>query len=418
MPVPCYGCGQTLRVDRRWPEQGLLLAGWTLTSGETFCRACALARGFSDPRGFEPAAETDVATTPEAGQSTPPSGIAVADAETSGAVRRYLRGALITIVVGLSGLVAVFVVVALQVSGERAAYASGIHTNGVIVALHRCACGGPATVSYHVGTETLVEREVLPRDEPAYSIGESIDVSYDPARPSHLNSPVASIPPAWGRPLSLAGVLGLVLLIGGLAGARRASRWRVLLADAGWRAYRLTYIPVPYRSAGLLLTPDESSGEAPLNLRLGSVFRWRSAILKTANGRAVWLAGDPAREVVLAVHPGPVLFPTRPVAGPYQKSYWKAAVQTDAMRALGPAERRAAVAKAYRRSELRVVLAWGCLGLFTISQPSTLAWIVLIAESLVWGLGLVRLRLARERALEEPDLTAGSENPALSHAPG
>lgn len=403
MPVPCYGCGQTTGVDKRWPEQGLLLVGWTLANGETYCPGCATARGFADPRGFDPSPPSRGEAPPKADEpKAPPAGIAIAAAGTSEAVRRYFRGALISTFGGLAGLVAVVVVVALQIAHERDLYASGIHTNGVIVALPNCACGGPATVSYHAGLAALEGHEDLPTVGPGYYLGESIDVSYDPYHPSRLNSPTASLPPAWGRPLSLAGVFGLALLIGGLAAVRRATRWRVLLAGAAWRAYRLTYIRVPRHSPGLVLSAEGAAGTS-LNLRLAPVFKWRSTMLKTASGGVVWLAGDPAAPTVLAVHPGPQLFPARPLRSRELGSYQKALARVEAMRSLSLPERRAATARAYQRSELRVVVGWGCLGLLTISHPSTLAWIVLGTESLVWGAALVRLRLARDRALEEPD---------------
>jgi hypothetical protein len=400
MPVPCYGCGESVRVDGRWPEQGLLLAGWTLADGETYCPGCALARGFSDPRGFDPTPNASVVTQADEA-SVVPAGIAIADAATSEAVRRYLRGALVSTFVGLFGVVAVILVITLRVAHERALYASGTHTNGVIVRLESC-CGGPASVRYVAGGQTLYGRESLPPDAQEYFPGESIDVSYDPQHPSRLRSPTAGVPPAWGRPLSLAGVFGAALLIGGLVAGRRAGRWRVLLAGSTWNAYRLTYVRMPRRAPGLLLTPAEGDG-APLKLHLGPVFKWRSAMLRTAGGRTVWLAGAPTSKAVLAVHPGPSLFPTRPVRARERRGYEKALASVEAMRALSPPERRAAVAKAHQRSELRLVIGWGCLGLLTISHPSTLAWIVLAAESVVWGLAVVRLKLARERALEEPD---------------
>jgi hypothetical protein len=174
----------------------------------------------------------------------------------------------------------------------------------------------------------------------------------------------------------------------------------VLLAGAVWRAYRLTYVRIPRRAAGLRLVPVDET-HPPLNLRLGPVFRWRSTMLRTLDGRTVWLAGEDRAPAVLAVHPGPSLFPTRLVRPRELESYQKALTRIEAVRRLSPPERRAVLIKTYQRSELRLVFSWGCLGLLTISHPSTVAWITLAAESLVWGLAVVRLRLARDHVLEE-----------------
>jgi hypothetical protein len=73
------------------------------------------------------------------------------------------------------------------------------------------------------------------------------------------------------------------------------------------------------------------------------------------------------------------------------------------MAAISPPERRAALARAHERSELRLIVGWGCLGLLTISRPSTLAWITVAVESVIWGIAVLRLRLARERVLGEAD---------------
>lgn len=322
-------------MDRRWPEQGLLLAGWTLSGGETHCPDCAQTRGFTKPPGF---ADTDLAAQaqPPGLTAAPsvPAGIALADEETSAATIRYLRAALATAGLGAVALAAVVLIVALR-----------------------------------------------------------------------------TVPNSWVRPLALGGMFGLLLLFGGLAGAVRAKRWRILLAGSAWRAYRLTYVPLLSRSPGLVLAPEDAS-LPPLMLRLGKVFKWRSLLLKTASGRLVWVGGDPEAHAVLTLHPGLRLFPAEPISR-HLVRYQTAAARTLAVESLAPAVRRVAIMKAHSTAELKLVIAWGSLGLLTIWRPTTLAWLVLAAESVVWGAAIVRLRMARDRELEAVDLEgeAGASEP-------
>jgi hypothetical protein len=407
MPIPCYGCGVTLRVERRWPEQGLLVAGWTLTSGETYCPACATARGFPDPRGFDPAAQPLPLPAGGERESTVPSGIAIADTATTTALKRYLHGALASILAGTLAVVAVIVIVSLHTAHLRHLYDSGVHTTGVIADMQPCGCGGATGVRYVAGGITRYGVETLPGSGPGYYLGEPVDVSYDRQDPSRLHSPDISIPRSWARSLSLAGMSGLVLLIGGLAAARRASRWRVLLAGSAWRPYRLTYIPRTrrLRYPGLVLTPNDATG-APLVLRLGAVFKWRATMVKAANGRTVWLAGDPGSQGILAVHPGLGLFPTRPVRSSQLERYAAAAGKARAAEALGPSERRAAIQQAHRKFLLRALVVWAILLIVAITHPTTLGWLLLLAESLIWGLAVLRSKLAHDRVLA--DAEAGS----------
>jgi hypothetical protein len=155
---------------------------------------------------------------------------------------------------------------------------------------------------------------------------------------------------------------------------------------------------VSRRFAGLVLAPEVDS-RPPLMLRLGVVFRWRSLLLKTATGRDVWLAGDPQANAVLALHPGPLLFPARPIRPRSLGRYRAAADTVQAGAALPPLERYAAIEKAYKKAELRTEIGWGVMGLATISSPTMLAWLVLAGATVIWGSAVVRLRMARDREL-------------------
>jgi hypothetical protein len=311
MPVPCYGCGQTARVDRRCPKQALLLAGWIVSGGETYCQGCSVARGLASAP-----AET---AAPKPSAPPPPTGIAIADAATSRAASQCIRVALATAAAGAAALAALIVM------------------------------GGAGR--------------------------------------------------AWVQPLTVGGTFGLLLLSGGLGAARRARRWQILLAGSEWRAYRLTYVRVRRRAPGLVLVPEDES-LPPLLLRLGAVFRWRSPLLRTAVGRTVWVGGDPNSHAVLALHPGPHLFPAEPIRPRNLGRYRAAAAQREAVEALSPEERRAAVEKAHRKAELSIVVGWGIMGLATISPPTTVAWLVLAAETIVWGAAVIRIRMARDRELD------------------
>jgi hypothetical protein len=57
--IHCWSCAETVSVDEHDPQKGLLAFGWGLSHGETYCSACAAARGLE----VQPA--TDAGAPPE-----------------------------------------------------------------------------------------------------------------------------------------------------------------------------------------------------------------------------------------------------------------------------------------------------------------------------------------------------------------
>jgi hypothetical protein len=102
------------------------------------------------------------------------------------------------------------------------------------------------------------------------------------------------------------------------------------------------------------------------------------------------------------------------VRSSHLERYRAAAGKARATEALGPSERRAAIQKAQRKFLLRALLVWAVLLFVAIAHPTTLGWLLLLAESLIWGLAVLRSKLAHDRMLDEADPV--DENHAESQA--
>ena len=65
--IHCYGCEQRVLVEEDTSARGLALAGWALDAGQTFCPACAAARGLAPAEVRDQATGEAEAGDPHAG---------------------------------------------------------------------------------------------------------------------------------------------------------------------------------------------------------------------------------------------------------------------------------------------------------------------------------------------------------------
>ncbi|MGZ6601702.1 MAG: hypothetical protein ACXVFO_02615 [Solirubrobacteraceae bacterium] len=132
-----------------------------------------------------------------------------------------------------------------------------------------------------------------------------------PAMPRQ--GPVQGVARLWLEGL----VLGVASILGGVVVFRRARRWRHVLADTPWRAYRSRYIPVPPRRgrSGVELSPGDGDVPASVVLALALAPGLRNRDRLLAGHELLWVAGPPTGDVILAVPGSLELFAARPPRG-------------------------------------------------------------------------------------------------------
>ncbi|HXB14708.1 MAG TPA: DUF3592 domain-containing protein [Solirubrobacteraceae bacterium] len=245
--------------------------------------------------------------------STPadvPAGPALGDPATSSALHRYRRrGAWITLA-GVALLVAFLVVVSIQGQHARWLLEHGGRVEGLVTSVSRGARGGGSVkVDYVVGGRLWHGTISLTETSASYAPGYAVTVVYDPRHPSDIRTPEEKNEPSWTVvPLMVALFAGLFMFVGGAVTLVRARRWRGLLASSPWRPYRVGAAPRVGRRArlrlaspGLEVTPEGSPSGAAAVLGLASTWRWRREGMARHAGETVWLAGDPAGKVVIAL---------------------------------------------------------------------------------------------------------------------
>jgi hypothetical protein len=111
------------------------------------------------------------------------------------------------------------------------------------------------------------------------------------------------------------GGAGIVMLAGAAAMLQRVIRWRALLAQEPWRAFRAQHLRLkPDRAnAGLVLTPvDARDGASQAVLRLDAM-SWRQNRLD--DDSVVWMCGDPNARVIVTSPKTRALFAASPPRG-------------------------------------------------------------------------------------------------------
>jgi hypothetical protein len=302
--VHCYGCPAVLNVDARLPEQGLRVARWSASQGETFCPSCAKQRGLDDPWGSQvPWADydhrrRDTGDAAVAARDAVPVGPAIEDPRTRASLKRYRRRGWYWLLAGGATLLVTVVFLGIQSSDAKELLRTGRHTQGLVQSYGLLREGGEITVRYLANGE-LREGAIAVKER--YEPGERVEVIYDPSNPSRIRTPQDTNESRLARRVTIYGfVFGLAMLAAGLVVLWRPRRWRRLL-QTPWQPYAATYIPGRARRSGpgVRLSPLDRAAGPESSLRLSATLRGRAA--KLASEPVVWAAGDLSSRVVLAI---------------------------------------------------------------------------------------------------------------------
>jgi Protein of unknown function (DUF3592) len=302
--VHCYGCPAVLSVDARLPDQGLKVARWSASGGETFCPSCARQRSLEDPWGSQvPWAEhdhrrRDTGDAITAARDILPAGPAIEDPRTRSSLKRYGRRGWYWLLAGGATLLATFAFLGVRSREAKELLRTGRHTPGLVESYEPTREDKRITVRYVANGEPH-EGTIEVKD--GYEPGEPVEVIYDPSDPSRIRTPQdANESPLTTRVVAYGVIFGFGMLLSGMIVLMRPRRWRRLLRSP-WQAYTVSYAPPRRRRSGpgVRLSPLDVPGAQESVLRLGGAVRGRAA--KLAGEPVLWAAGDLNAHVVLAI---------------------------------------------------------------------------------------------------------------------
>ena len=316
--IHCYGCSATVAVDPGWAAEGLRAARWATDHGQTFCAACAERAALPDPWLLDSAEGrpwADYGTRRPSASSavaseTTPTGPAIDDAMTRAALKAYGSRAWRWLGAGAALLAVTLAFTEIHAHEASQLLRTGIRTLGVVGGYEPRREGAEMLVRYRA--DGLVHEGAIgvsSSERYEHEPGEQVVVIYDPTNPSRIRTPTDSNQGRLTWRVEMYGfVFAVLLLLSGLTVMMRPFRWRRILR-VSWKPYALTYIPGNTRRAapGVKLVPTEDPGAEPVVLRLSGVVRQRAA--KLAGEPVLWMAGDPAASVVLAIPRTRELFP-------------------------------------------------------------------------------------------------------------
>ncbi len=356
----------------------------------------------SDASGFSTArlAAVDVPAPP---------GPALDDSATAAALRRYRRRARVLALVGTVVLVAFAVVVSKQSNHAKWLLEHGAKTPGIITSVSGGVRGGGSmAVTYDVAGVVRHGTINLTGTSGYYAAGSSVVVIYAPGHPSDIRTPQEqNLPNSAAELLVIALVVSLFLLVGGLVTVARARRWRRLLAGSSWQAYQARYLAEVRRgrfwplNPGLELVGLDTAAGSVAPLRVASSWRWRTERLRSCNGKTLWVAGDPAGRVVLAIPATRELYaaaaPRAALAGSY------AAAAGEPVTA-NPGKAK----KALRTVSVSVVAEWALVCTLAIWQTDAndVALALIAVYTVAVAVVLIIVRRAYQKPTDESTLSA------------
>jgi hypothetical protein len=339
-----------------------------------------------------------VSDIPVANPTRPlPLGPALEDPETSSSLRRYrVRGAIV-LLVGMAFIIGPFV--NFVVYSDHAAWllTHGARTTGTVTRATRPGREGSMQVAYTAAGSYRSAEVALSSSNPGYLPGEHVVVIYDPEHPSDVRTPQdKNVPHAVAGILAIGGIIGLILTTFGTVALARSRRWRKILSESPWRAYRAHYLPVVKLrigrlASGISIVPVGSATGTPILLRTISGSRTRIAKLHKTDGGIVWAAGDPTSAVVLAVPQALDLIGARP---PHQRLHSAYRAASTTQRPVDPVKLRKGLRRAQLSLLAQCVLVWVAIMLRT--HAATIAILAMLLYT-AWTIPLL-IWLGRRRA--------------------
>jgi len=244
-----------------------------------------------------------------------PAGAAIDDPATLASLRAYGRRATLLLALAVGAAVGAVVLLSAESRAAAQLLRAGVRTEGVVVAAGGGAHDGNlATVEYLV--EGANRRGTIRYSgSQHYFQGEPVQVIYDPRDASHIRTARDANDDGFGKGIAVyALIAALVMALGSARAAARPWRWRKLLQHP-WRPYVSICEPARRRGGerSVQLVRLGGATGTPVTLRLRPVTRRRAARL--AGERVVWVAGDPAGEIVLALPLTRELYPARAPRG-------------------------------------------------------------------------------------------------------
>jgi hypothetical protein len=243
---------------------------------------------------------------------------------TRRAIRRYRRAGLSWVLVGVALIVELMVVASMVEDHSARLAQSGLHTSGTVVRVEGgvpIVSEGSITVEFTIDGISHNAEINLDSDSPSYSIGESVDVIYDPQDVSNVRTSRETNDPRWTALAVGVGVIGGPIAIGvGWVMLRRARRWRLLVAAGDWRQVEASYQEFSAgRSRQSLLQLRDGSSVAVRGL--ASTLRWRLRSLRQVT--VVWVVGPIDGVMVLTPTIDGPLFEVRPARSSRKQESWE-----------------------------------------------------------------------------------------------
>lgn len=225
-------------------------------------------------------------------------------------------------------------------------------------------------------------------------------VIYDPADPSDIRTPrEQNLPSSTTALLVVALIVSVLLLVGGIVVILRARRWRRLLVGSPWQPYRARYLRAVRRgrfsplNPGVELSALGNAAGSPIVLRVANTWRWRADRLRSCSGKTLWVTGDPAGQVVLAIPATRELLAAGPPRRALASAYAAAAGEP-----LKPDPRKAK--KALRTVSILLVAKWAlaCVIVIWQTHANDIALALLALYTVGIAATLVTLRRAQQKA--------------------
>lgn len=237
-------------------------------------------------------------------------------------LRRNRRLGLIWILVGLACFAVMVVTANIMESHSSRLEQAGLHTLGTVLQVQRAGrlSEGSIDISFRIGDVEHTARINLNSDSPRYSVGDTVDVIFDPRNVSDVRTSEEPNDPSWGTPVLALGLLGAPT--GWAVGwtlMRRSRRWRKLLAAGPWRRIEASYAVL---RRGNFIQPLVRLTEGSTTVVRGTTSAFYQGVDELKWATSVWACGSLAGRMVITPEIGGRLFEVRPARTARKQRRW------------------------------------------------------------------------------------------------